>query len=239
MTNNPSIPIKGTSYYYSEQQTGIDRRTKKLVIDRCLPFLRGMSVLDLGFVDGSWTDRILERGWNVDIVEGAELHVAAARTRYNHNKCVRIFQAMFSDFVADRSYDTIIAGDVLRYVNEPVRFLAVLGSWLAADGVLVVTVPNSLSFHRRIGTLMDLERHPMDENSRDAEVGNLRSYDRYRLRSEIIDAGLSIIELRGCFLKPLSSEQMAGWDDRLLKAFLEIGNELEDYAWFLYAICRR
>ena len=50
--------IKGDEYYYSTQQMGIDRRTKNFVVERCRPFIRGPKVLDLGFVDGSWTDKI-------------------------------------------------------------------------------------------------------------------------------------------------------------------------------------
>jgi hypothetical protein len=84
-----------------------------------------------------------------------------------------------------------------------------------------------------------MQAHPAAANSRDKEVGNLRSYDRYELRQELQSAGLRILELRGCFLKPVSSAQMTDWSDELLGAFLEIGDELEDYAWFLYAICER
>src|SRR5262249_698485 len=61
---------------------GIDRRVKNLIVQRCLPFLRGPCVLDLGYVDGSWTDPVLARGWTSDIVEGAERHVAYARHPY-------------------------------------------------------------------------------------------------------------------------------------------------------------
>jgi hypothetical protein len=31
---------------------------------------------------------------------------------------------------------------------------------------------------------------------------------------------------------------MADWSDVMLRAFLDVGNELEDYCWFLYAVCR-
>ena len=181
----------------------------------------------------------MERGWSSDVVEGSQRHVLAATERYKGNEQVRIIHSMFSEFVPDTSYDTIIAGDILRYITDPVEFLRRLASSLATNGVMIITVPNSFSLHRRIGTLMRLEDHPCDANARDRQVGNLRTYDRYRLRSEILKAGLSIAELRGCFLKPLSSAQMQDWDDRLLRALLEVGDELPDFAWFLYAICNR
>lgn len=232
-------PITGASYYYSEQQQGIDRRLKNLVVHRCLPHLRGPSVLDLGYVDGSWTDPVLQRGWTSHIVEGAELHVEHAHQRYAGRTDVRIEHVRFDEFRADRCYDSIIAGDMLSYVEDPVTFLCRLSDALAPDGRLVATVPNSRSLHRRIGTLLDMQAHPAATNSRDKEVGNLRSYDRYELRQQLQSAGLRILELRGCFLKPVSSAQMTDWSDELLGAFLEIGDELEDYAWFLYAICER
>jgi trans-aconitate methyltransferase len=231
--------IPDPSYYYSEQQQGIDRRLKDLVIQRCLPHLRGPSVLDLGYVDGSWTDPVLQRGWTSHIVEGAERHVDHARQRYAGRTDVRIEHVRFDEFRADRCYDSIIAGDMLRYLDDPTTFLRRLGDALTRDGRIVVTVPNSRSLHRRIGTLLGLQTHPAAANSQDKEVGNQRSYDRYELRKELLSAGLRILELRGCVLKPLSSGQMSDWNDDLLGALLQIGDELEDYAWFLYAICER
>ena len=231
--------IQGEQYYYSRQQQGIDRRMKEYLVEKCLAMLKGPAVLDLGFVDGIWTDRILARGWSSAIVEGAAKHVAVAHELYDGRTGVTIHHAMFEEFEAPRTYNSIIAGDILRYIEDPVPFLRRLGAYLAPGGRLAVTVPNSRSLHRRIGTLMGMEPHPAASNARDREVGNLRSYDRYQLRHELQSAGLSVLELRGCFLKPLSSLQMEDWSDDLLKAFLEIGEELQDYAWFPCAIAAR
>ncbi len=229
--------IKETGYYFSEQQAGIDRRTKDLVVRRCIPFFKGPSVLDLGFVDGCWTEQILQLGWSSTIVEGNAEHVARAREHYAARPNVDVRHCLFEEFAPDRRFSTVIAGDILRYIADPVPFLSRVAGWIEPKGRLIVTVPNSRSLHRRIGALLGMERHPEDSNARDHEVGNLRAYDRYRLRHELEAAGLRPIELRGCFLKPLSSAQISGWSDDLLEAFLEIGDELEDYAWFLYAIC--
>ena len=86
---------------------------------------------------------------------------------------------------------------------------------------------------------MGMERTPDEPNARDREVGNQRSYDRYVLRDVVERAGFKIVDLRGCFLKPLSSAQMQDWPDDLLRAFQLIGDELEDYCWFLYALATR
>ena len=226
------------SYYHTPLQRGIDNRTRAFVIERCLPAVRGPRVLELGYIDGLWTDALVDAGHEVDVVEGATRHVAHGRERFEGNAKVRVFHALFQEFEPDRRYDTVVAGDMLRYLDDPIGFLRRAGGWLHADGVAIVTVPNSRSLHRRIGALMGMERGPADANRRDVEVGNRRSYDRYELRSVLIESGFTVVELGGCFLKPLSSDQMQDWDETLLRAFLDVGEELQDYCWFIYAVCR-
>jgi len=237
---NRTIAMTATSddYYYSSRQRGIDRRTKDLVTRRCLEHVRGSTALDLGFVDDLWSGPLLARGFSVDIVDYDVSHIAEARRHFGGNSRVTIHHSRFEDFDPKWRFDTVIAGDMLRYLQDPVAFLTRVQRWIAPGGTLIVTVPNSRSLHRRIGVLMGLERHPDQLNAQDIKVGNLRNYDRYQLRQVLIDAGWSPVELRGCFLKPLSSDQMSGWTDAMLAAFLAIGDELEDYGWFLYAVCR-
>jgi SAM-dependent methyltransferase len=226
-------------YYHSPLQLGIDSRTKRLIIERCTSFIRPPRVLDLGYVDGNWTEVALGRGARVDIVEGASRHVALARERYAGRPDVRIFDALFQDFEPDVTYDTIIAGDMLRYVPDDVEFLARMSRSLMPGGHLIATVPNRRSLHRRVGAALGIEPNIDEPNVRDREVGNRRSYDRYTLRHALTAGGLEVVELRGCFLKPLSSAQMQDWSDELLRAFLHVGDELEDYCWFLYALARK
>src|SRR5262249_52534037 len=139
----------------------------------------------------------------------------------------------------DGVYDTVLAGDMLRYLPDPQAFLRSSKGWLDSHGRLIATVPNSRSLHRRIGTLLGMEPTPCDANARDREVGNRASYDRYEFRNLLLQSEYQIEELHGCFLKPLSSAQMADWNDELLRAFNEAGQELEDYCWFLFAVCRK
>lgn len=226
-------------YYHSPLQLGIDSRTKRLIIERCTPFIRPPRVLDLGYVDGNWTEVALGLGAQVDIVEGASRHVALARERYAGRSDVRIFDALFQEFEPDVAYDTIIAGDMLRYVPDDVEFLARMSQSLTPGGHLIATVPNRRSLHRRVGAALGIEPNIDEPNVRDREVGNRRSYDRYTLRHALAAGGLEVVELRGCFLKPLSSAQMQDWSDDLLRAFLYVGDELEDYCWFLYALARK
>lgn len=225
-------------YYYSAAQLGIDARTKALVMERCLPWVRGPRVLELGFVEGAWTDALLRLDFRVDVIEGASRHVDFGRRKYEAETRVRIFHALFQEFETTEQYDTVLAADMLRYLPDAEAFLKQVQRWLAPGGRLVVTIPNRRSLHRRIGVAQGFEPSLDEPNARDREVGNRRSYDRYELRRLLLDSGYEVEILRGAFLKPLSSAQMEQWSDELLRALLEVGDELEDYAWFLWAAAR-
>jgi 2-polyprenyl-3-methyl-5-hydroxy-6-metoxy-1,4-benzoquinol methylase len=223
-------------YYHSEQQLGIDNRTKALVMERLVPFLKGPRVLELGFVDGMFTDRMLALGLSVDAVDGAARHVEHGRRKYSAQPRVRLHHALFQDFRPAGTFDTVVAGDMIRYLAEPMRFLRRVAGWLEPEGRLLLTVPNSRSMHRRMGALMGHDGPPETANARDREVGNLRSYDRYELLELLRSSGYRVAELHGAFLKPLSSAQMVDFSDELLRGFDLLGQELEDYCWFLYAV---
>ncbi len=237
-SSKPETPktLESNEYYYSNQQLGVDNRTKSYVIRECQPYVSGPKILELGFVDGLWTDQLLQSGFEVDVVEGSGAHVTYARSKYAHQPNIRIYQSLFESFQPERSYDTVILGDMLQYLDQPTAFLTKAKTWLTSHGVLLVTTPNKSSLHRRIGALLGMHQAG-SLSDQDRRVGNKRLYDRTRLQHELTQAGLSIAKLGGCFLKPLSSSQLEDWSDELLDAFNQMGRELEDYAWFLYAVC--
>jgi 2-polyprenyl-3-methyl-5-hydroxy-6-metoxy-1,4-benzoquinol methylase len=228
------------NYYHTPQQAGIDNRIKRLIIERCEPYIQGPRVLELGYIDGIWTDVLLQRhGCSVDIVEGASRHVEHAEKRYADNPTVRVFHQLFQEFEPGEQYDTVLAADMLSCLPDAAGFLRAAAGWLKPEGHLIATVPNSRSLHRRIGALMNIEATPTEINELYRQVGNRGSYDRYALRHLLLESGLEIKSLRGCFLKPLTSAQIETWSDELLRAFAEIGDELEDYCYYMYAVCRK
>jgi len=225
------------SYYHSTLQTGIDNRTRAFVIERCVGQVRPGAALELGYIDGLWSVALPTRVRSLDIVEGATRHVEHARKRFSDDPRVRVYHNLFQTFAPDRRYDTVVAGDMLHYLADPVTFLRRVHPWLQTRGVLIVTVPNSRSLHRRIGTWLGMEDSPVAANLRDREMGNRHAFDRDSLGETLRAAGWQPRAIQGVFLKPLSSAQMERWSDGLLRAFLRAGDELEDYAWFLVAVC--
>lgn len=227
------------SYYFSDQQLGLDNRTKKLVMEQTLRYVKGPNVLELGFVDGMFTDMMLEHGLNVTVVEGAKNHIEYAIKKYKREKYITIVHDYFETFDSEDRFDTIVAGDMIQYLDNPIPFFIKAKNWLTVDGAIIVTTPNRRSFHRRIGAYLGISINPEAVTSLEKSTGNIIMYDQYLLRDVLVSSGLFVHFVRGCFLKPLSSKQMETWDDNLLKAFLEIGDELGDYCWFLVALCTR
>ena len=154
------VEIASRHYYHTPLQAGIDNRIKQLIIEHCEPFIRGPKVLELGYIDGTWTDVILRHECSVDIVEGASRHVEHARKRYADTTAVRVFHKLFQEFEPAEQYDTVVAGDMLSCLPDAAGFLQHIGGWMKPDGHLIATVPNSRSLHRRIGSLMNIEASP-------------------------------------------------------------------------------
>ncbi|MHC9539488.1 MAG: class I SAM-dependent methyltransferase [Vulcanimicrobiota bacterium] len=235
-TDQKILDNASQSYYYSDKMS-TDNRLRRFLIRRCLKHVHGPRILELGFMDGQWTREFLSHGFSVDIVEGAAKQFETAEKIYAPNPSVRVFHSLFEDYEPDGAYDTILAGGMIKHLPEPGLLLGKMKEWLNESGVLVATTPNASSLHRRVGTFMGILESPEDLTDSDLAVANLRVYNRYTFRKELIKAEWKIIELSGCGLKPVSTEQMTDWSDELLEALDRVSEELIDYSWYIYAIC--
>ena len=139
-------------YYFTPQQTGIDNRCRERMIRRCLGYVTpGSEILELGFMDGQWTDYFLAKDCRVTVVEGAAQNVDYGRKKYNDDKRVQMIHSLFDDFVPHQKFDLIHMGGMLKHLDDPASLLRRASGWLKPGGLLVATTPNARSFHRRVG----------------------------------------------------------------------------------------
>ena len=237
-TDQEQLDASSDKYYYSQKMT-IDNRLRKYLIERCLPYSMGPKVLELGFMDGQWTEKFLSRNYTVDIVEGARKQYEHAAELYRGNPSVRVFHSLFEDYAPDAKYNTILAGGMIKHLPEPVKFLSTMKNWLHDEGILLATTPNGSSLHRRVGSYMNLLPTPESLTPADQDVANLRVYNRFTFRHELQQGGWNVLHLKGAALKPVSTEMMAEWSDDLLNALDQVAEEIQDYAWYIYAICSK
>ena len=146
----------------------------------------GRTLLDVGAADGLISRRFTERGWRVTGIE-CDPAVAQAGARWCERMVVANLDRDLPDL--DTLYDTIVYGDVLEHLADPLRVLTDLTRCLAPDGAVVVSVPNIAHFVIRLSLLVGkfdyLDRGILDHT-------HLRFFTERSLRALIADAGLRI-----------------------------------------------
>jgi SAM-dependent methyltransferase len=221
--------------YFTEKAMTIDRKQILMMVRRGLPYCRGPKVLEMSYNDRGWTDALLDRGFDLTVVEGARFNVDYARAKYGDR--LHIVEALFEEFEPVDRYDSIVMSCIIEHVIDPALVLRRAASWLNGSGVIILVVPNKLSLHRRVGFHCGLLRSMEELSEQDLSVGHRRLYTVESLVKEIADAGLRTPNVEGIFLKPLSSAQMIDWPDSLLNAYEAMSHELRDYSAYLFAPC--
>lgn len=221
--------------YFTEKAMSIDKKQIMMMVRRAIDCCRGPRVLEMSYNDRGWTDTLLSRGFDLTVVEGSRYNVEYARSKYGDR--LKIVHSLFEQYEPQQKFDTIVLSCILEHVADPHSVLKRAASWLNEDGVAIVIVPNKRSLHRRVGVHMGLLKSLEELSEIDLSVGHRRLYTIESLQDEVARASLRYKQLQGIFLKPLASSQMMDWSDELLGAFDKMGNELVDYAGYLFADC--
>lgn len=194
--------------------------------EKMIPHIRGPKVLELGCGDGDWTPRMIEifgHSYVLDASAKLLAHVEAANPGQ-----VTLFNSLFEEFTPPGGikFNTVVATHVLEHVDDPVRVLRRCREWLTPDGVVLIVVPNATSIHRQLAVMMGIQNTVYDFSPRDHEVGHQRVYDMPTMRADIAAAGFDIVFERGLFLKILPNGMMTGFPDALIKALVDISDDM-------------
>ena len=134
----------------------------------------------------------------------------------------------FSDIVLFRGID---------YVKDPDKLLNHIKTLMKKDAKLHILVPNNKSIHRLVAFYANLD-NPFELTQNDYNVGHLKSYNLEILIYLLQKNGFEIIYQEGIGLKPLSNAQMDKLDDKILDAFVKMGNISIQNAAEIYLICK-
>jgi len=208
----------------------------EVVIERCLPYVVGPSVLSLGYARDKWPEKLSEKGFQVHIVEGAEKHFEEGKAKFSEPN-IKIFKSMFQDFEPNMLYDTVVAGSVIEF-HDPLEFLSNCKRLLKPKGRLIVTTPNALSIHRRIGAAMGIEQSPLTVNVAGELSGTKKLFDIHSLRQTLNLGGFVVDLIFGANLKILSANQMKQWDKIIIDALGVVSQEFPpEFCKELVVIC--
>ena len=171
------------------------------------------SVLELGYGDGLVTRALAKFPCRLTLLEGAKTLVERAQREHPTIECTH---SLFEEYRPRRSYEVIIASHVLEHVDDPQALLRMMSSWLDKSGKVIIVVPNQNSLHRQLAVVMGLQPTLETLSKRDLLVGHQRVYSLQTLEREICQAGLSLADSSGFFLKVLPNSMMLDYPRDLL-----------------------
>jgi 2-polyprenyl-3-methyl-5-hydroxy-6-metoxy-1,4-benzoquinol methylase len=202
----------------------VDRQFQAWTADRLIEWVAGSEVLELGFGDAQWTERLLDRFGHSHVVDASESLLELARDKYGDR--IHTYASLFEDFCPEQRFDTVVASFVLEHVEDPVAVLARAAGWLAPGGRVLVAVPHADSLHRRLAVAMGLQARTDELGAMDRRIGHRRVYTITAMEADIEAAGLKVQRRRGLLLKPLPQGMLSGFTGLMLEGFMKLGDEL-------------
>lgn len=212
---------------YSEDH-GFDSILMKYKIMAISEFINGKTMLDIGCGVGTLTKAIADNFERVVGIDGSRVKINKARDK-NQGGNIEYDLCLFENYKRRTQFDFIVCTNFLEHVDDSLSFLWQVKKILSPNGLVVLTVPNALGLHKRIGRAMGLIDDFYKLTPADIEKGHKRVYDSPSLKKELITAGFKIIHVGGILLKPLSHKQMESWDPRIIDALYEVGKEIPEY----------
>ncbi|MBN1689162.1 MAG: class I SAM-dependent methyltransferase [Candidatus Omnitrophica bacterium] len=221
--------------FFSEKAMTIDKKQILMMVRRALPYVKGPKVLEMSYNDRGWTDALMDKGFDLTVIEGSKFNVDYAKKKFAAR--LNIIHTLFEEYQPKEKFDTIVMSCIIEHVVDSLHVVKLAASWLKPDGIILIVVPNMVSLHRRIGYHCGMLKSLDELSENDHAVGHRKLYTVKSIKKEVMDAGLYSGRVQGIFLKPLSSDKLVDWSDELLNAFDKMGNELVEYAGFLFVPC--
>jgi ubiquinone/menaquinone biosynthesis C-methylase UbiE len=226
--------------YAEEYETihDIDRLETSYRIRALLEHATGESVLEMGIGFGLVTSALSKQFKHVVAVDGSQKVIQQARKVLGKTDNVTLLHSLFEEYSPDSLFDVIVMFNTLEHVVDPVAILLRAKRWLMPQGKIHIVVPHAYSFHRRLGRAMRLMENETDITETDRKWGHYRVYTFETLRRDIEAAGLVVDLIEGILIKPLSTQQMAGWSPEILDGLYRLGMELPELCSEIYAVVR-
>lgn len=197
-------------------------------------FLRPGPILEMGPAEGVMTDELVQLGQPLTVVEGAEDFCTDLRARHPQ---ITVVHSLFEDFAPQEKFSTIVLGNVLEHVQDPVPLIRRAGEFLSPGGRIFSYVPNARSLHRQAGVILGQLPFEEELNELDLHHGHRRIYNPETFRRDFNLAGLTIEAFGGYWLKPLSNAQLeAHWSPELIQAYFALGERHPDISASIYVV---
>ena len=222
--------------WYIKEELDFDKTLIYYRYESSKEYIKGPYGLELGSGSGEMTKYLVDEFEHLTSVDGSKILIDAMPIYTNHTK----IHSFFEDYEPNKKFNTIVMEHILEHVDNPHEVLMLAKEWLEEDGVIIIGVPNALSFHRLAAVKMGLLKSPFELNERDYKVGHQRVYSQDTILNEIKKADLKVEKISGIFFKPLSNGQIeTNWSKDMIKGFYELGKDFPNNCAEIYAICKK
>lgn len=221
---------------YSEGFNG--RLTKHRAMKIKELYSGGGILLDLGAGEGFLT-RLLANGFEkIEIAEASFTYIEKAKELLAGYPVI-FSNKLIEEFDTKEEFDLIVASGILEHVKESQEVLKKVRKWLKKEGLFIAIVPNATSLHRQVGLRMGLIKNYYELGEQDFKVGHRRCYDLDRLKTEVEQAGLTVINSGGILLKPLPNAEMEQLSEGFCDALYEIGRDYPELCAEVFVACKK
>ena len=226
--------IENLSKWYISVQLDFDKTLQKLRYKTIRNFFKGDTCLEIAPAQGITTNSLKDDFKILHLVEGSENLLNEIPDYPNVVK----FHSMIEDFNPPMQYDFVLMDHILEHIENPVQVLEKVKTFLKQGSLLMIGVPNARSFHRLAAVKMGYLKSIYELNERDADVGHYRVYDFDSLIADAEEAGLTVLDKKGVFFKPLSNKQINDtWTPEMIEGFYLLGDDFQDNAGEIYITC--
>lgn len=221
-----------------------DDTLRRYLLRTFLTFGASGKALELGCYLGGFTSHLIPHFPDLTIVDGATSALETARRR--HGETLQYREGMLETIeLPEKTFEAVFLVHVLEHVDDPVRVLTRISTWLTPTGKLYLAVPNALAASRQLATRMGIIDHNTSVTPGERAQGHRRTYTMDRLQRDAKNANLTIEASGGVFFKPLANFQF----DKLLntdiinsdylEACYSLGMDYPELTASIYAICKR
>lgn len=198
--------------------------------------LSGDSVLELGCGSGITTEILARKAKKLVVVEGSDINIERAKERAPGAEFI---SSLWEDYTPTRDFSDVVLMNGLDHVEDPVWLLQHISKWPLSRPRLHVIVNNADSLHRQLGVELKIIQFTTSMTERDALQQHHRVYTMDGLENDLMCGGWGIKRMQGILIKMLPNDQMRCWDEKLIRALLEVGRFYVDLTAQLYVTARR
>jgi 2-polyprenyl-3-methyl-5-hydroxy-6-metoxy-1,4-benzoquinol methylase len=232
---NRTLHDKVASIYNVEKD--FDYCNTKLAARIIMPFCEGKTVMEIGSADGVMTEDLIHAARSLSVVEPAKRYCRKISRKFTN---VTVHNCYLEELDNATTYEVVVMASLLHHIEYPSAFLETVKRFLTDDSVVLATVPNMTSLHRRIGVKAHILKDVYGDTERNIKFHQFGRFDKPSFEKLFRKCGYEIVESFGYMLKPFSSEQMLRLklDWNVINALFELGRENEHLASQLFIRAR-